>query len=94
MHGMIFFGFVVLHRTALIAKETYITGLSGMVLPARNLYLVFSFLMDFFGLGVLFGVLLALYRRYVSGPTASAIRASPTTPPTTRSFCCYCLASS
>jgi len=51
MHGLIFFGFVVLFiGTALIAKETYITGpLFGWFFLRGNFYLLFSFLMDLFG---------------------------------------------
>ena len=67
MHGLIFFGFVVLFiGTALIAKETYFTGpLLGWVFLRWIFYLVFSFLMDFFGLLVLIGVLLAIDRKSV-----------------------------
>ena len=70
MHGLIFFGFVVLSiGTALIAKETYITGpLLGWTFLRGTFYLVFSFLMDLFGLFVVIGVLLAIDRRYISRP--------------------------
>lgn len=70
MHGLIFFGFVVLSiGTALIAKETYITGpLLGWTFLKGTFYLIFSFLMDLFGLAVLLGVLLAIDRRYIQRP--------------------------
>ena len=79
MHGLIFFGFVVLFiGTALIAKETYITGpLLGWVFLRGTFYLVFSFLMDLFGLAVLIGVLLALYRRYVQRPDRLGYKGEP-----------------
>jgi hypothetical protein len=67
MHGLIFFGFVVLLiGTALIAKETYITGpLLGWTFLRGWFYLLFSFLMDLFGLFVLAGIVLAIDRRYI-----------------------------
>ncbi|MEW6334722.1 MAG: (Fe-S)-binding protein, partial [Thermodesulfobacteriota bacterium] len=70
MHGLIFFGFIVLFiGTALIAKETYITGpLLGWFFLRGTFYLVFSFLMDLFGLCVLIGVILAMVRRYIRRP--------------------------
>ena len=70
MHGLIFFGFVVLFiGTALIAKETYITGpLLGWTFLKGWFYLFFSFMMDLFGLFVLIGLVMALDRRYISRP--------------------------
>ena len=91
MHGLIFFGFLVLFiGTALIAKETYITGpLLGWFFLRGTFYLVFSFLMDLFGLAVLIGVL-AGHRPalHPAARPASAIRESRTTPQMTRSYCC------
>jgi Fe-S oxidoreductase/nitrate reductase gamma subunit len=83
MHGMIFFGFVVLFiGTALIAKETYVTGpLLGWVFLRGTFYLVFSFLMDLFGLCVLIGVLLALYRRYLQRPDGLGYQGKPDSTP-------------
>ena len=62
MHGLIFFGFAVLFiGTALIAKETYFTGpLLGWYFLRGSFYLLFSFLMDIFGLAVLLGVVVHL----------------------------------
>lgn len=83
MHGLIFFGFIVLFiGTALIAKETYITGpLLGWVFLRGTFYLVFSFLMDFFGLAVLIGVLLAVYRRYIRRPDGLGYQGKPDNTP-------------
>jgi Fe-S oxidoreductase/nitrate reductase gamma subunit len=83
MHGMIFFGFVVLFiGTALIAKETYITGpLLGWVFLRGTFYLVFSFLMDLFGLCVLIGVLLAIDRRYIRKPDRLGYKGEPDNTP-------------
>jgi len=69
MHGLIFFGFVVLiFGAAFDASEFHIAEPLGWVFLRGTFYLVFSFLMDLFGLAVLAGVLLALYRRYVQRP--------------------------
>jgi Fe-S oxidoreductase/nitrate reductase gamma subunit len=83
MHGMIFFGFVVLFiGTALIAKETYVTGpLMGWVFLRGTFYLVFSFLMDLFGLLVLIGVLLAMHRRYIQKPDRLGYQGKPDNTP-------------
>ncbi|MEI7672152.1 MAG: (Fe-S)-binding protein, partial [Deltaproteobacteria bacterium] len=83
MHGLIFFGFVVLFiGTALIAKETYFTGpLLGWYFLRGTFYLVFSFLMDLFGVAVLIGVLLAIYRRYVQRPDRLGYKGVPENTP-------------
>ena len=89
MHGLIFFGFVVLiFGAAFDATEFHITEPLGWAFLRGTFYLVFSLLMDLFGLCVLIGVLLAIDRRYIGGPTGSAIRESRTTPRMTRSSCC------
>ncbi|MBN2439257.1 MAG: respiratory nitrate reductase subunit gamma, partial [Deltaproteobacteria bacterium] len=79
MHGLIFFGFVVLFiGTALIAKETYITGpLLGWVFLRGTFYLFFSFMMDLFGIAVLIGVLLAIFRRYIQRPDRLGYQGKP-----------------
>lgn len=79
MHGLIFFGFVVLFiGTALIAKETYITApLLGWTFLRGTFYLFFSFLMDLFGLAVLIGLFLALFRRYIQRPERLGYRGEP-----------------
>ena len=66
MHGLIFFGFVVLIFGAVFdATEFHVTEPLGFAFLRGKFYLVFSFLMDLFGLAVLIGILMALYRRYV-----------------------------
>lgn len=83
MHGLIFFGFAVLFiGTALIAKETYFTGpLLGWYFLRGTFYLVFSFLMDIFGLAVLLGVLLAMDRRYIRKPDRLGYKGAPENTP-------------
>ncbi len=83
MHGLIFFGFVVLFiGTALIAKETYITGpLLGWTFLRGWFYLFFSFMMDLFGVFVLIGILMALDRRYVSRPERLGYKGNPDNKP-------------
>ncbi len=69
MHGLIFFGFLVLLLgSAVDAVEFHITEPFGIAFLRGSVYLVFSFLMDLFGLCILIGILLALYRRYVTRP--------------------------
>jgi Fe-S oxidoreductase/nitrate reductase gamma subunit len=69
MHGLIFFGFLVLiFGAAFDASEFHIAEPLGWAFLRGTFYLVFSLLMDLFGLSVLIGVLLALYRRYVQRP--------------------------
>jgi Fe-S oxidoreductase/nitrate reductase gamma subunit len=69
MHGLIFFGFFVLiFGAAFDATEFHIAEPLGWAFLRGTFYLVFSFLMDLFGLAVLAGVLLAIYRRYVIRP--------------------------
>ncbi|MEI7590766.1 MAG: (Fe-S)-binding protein, partial [Deltaproteobacteria bacterium] len=75
MHGMIFFGFVVLiFGAAFDATEFHITEPFGIAFLRGNFYLVFSLLMDLFGFFVLAGVLMALYRRYVTKPDRLGFR--------------------
>ena len=81
MHGLIFFGFVVLFiGTGLIAKETYLTGpLLGWTFLRGWFYLLFSLLMDLSGLFVLAGIVLALHRRYVRKPDRLGYQQTPDT---------------
>ena len=66
MHGLIFFGFFVLiFGAAFDATEFHIAEPLGWAFLRGKVYLVFSFLMDLFGVAVLIGVLLAAYRRYI-----------------------------
>ena len=70
MHALIFFGFFVLiFGAAFDAGQHHITEpLFSWTFLKGNFYLVFSFLLDLFGLFVLVGVVLALDRRFVQKP--------------------------
>ncbi|HPC86517.1 MAG TPA: heterodisulfide reductase-related iron-sulfur binding cluster [Smithellaceae bacterium] len=70
MHALIFFGFFVLiFGAAFDAGQHHVTEpLFGWTFLKGNFYLVFSFLMDLFGLFVLIGVVIALDRRFVQKP--------------------------
>jgi Fe-S oxidoreductase/nitrate reductase gamma subunit len=69
MHGLIFFGFFVLFfGAAFDATEFHIAEPLGIPFLTGTFYLVFSFLMELFGLFVLVGVILAAARRYVTRP--------------------------
>ncbi|MCK9232862.1 MAG: (Fe-S)-binding protein [Syntrophales bacterium] len=75
MHGLIFFGFVVLiFGAAFDATEFHITEPFGIAFLRGWFYLIFSFTMDLFGLAVLLGVLMALHRRYITRPDRLAYR--------------------
>jgi Fe-S oxidoreductase/nitrate reductase gamma subunit len=79
MHGLIFFGFFVLLFGAIFdAGEFHITEpFFDWSFLRGNFYLGFSFLMDLFGLLVLIGVLLALFRRYVTRPERLGYKGKP-----------------
>ena len=79
MHGMIFFGFFVLLFGAIFdAGEFHITEpLFNWSFLRGNFYLGFSFLMEVFGLSVLLGVLMALFRRYVQKPDRLGYKGVP-----------------
>ncbi|MBU2261287.1 MAG: hypothetical protein KKF02_05125, partial [Proteobacteria bacterium] len=82
MHGLIFFGFFVLiFGAAFDATEFHIAEPLGWAFLRGAFYLVFSFLMDFFGLAVLIGVLLAIYRRYVQRPDRLGYQGKPDNTP-------------
>jgi Fe-S oxidoreductase/nitrate reductase gamma subunit len=69
IHGFIFFGFFVLiFGAAFDATEFHIAEPLGVPFLTGKFYLVFSFLMELFGLFVLTGVLLAAHRRYIARP--------------------------
>jgi Fe-S oxidoreductase/nitrate reductase gamma subunit len=79
MHGLIFFGFFVLLFGAIFdAGEFHITEpLFNWSFLRGNFYLGFSFLMEVFGLCVLIGILLALFRRYVLKPERLGYKGKP-----------------
>ncbi|MFH1911631.1 MAG: iron-sulfur-binding reductase, partial [Pseudomonadota bacterium] len=82
MHGLIFFGFFVLFfGAAFDATEFHIAEPLGWTFLRGTFYLIFSFLMDLFGLAVLIGVLLAIYRRYVQRPDRLGYQGKPDNTP-------------
>ena len=82
MHGLIFFGFFVLiFGAAFDATEFHIAEPLGWAFLRGTFYLVFSFLMDLFGLAVLIGVLLAIYRRYIQRPDRLGYQGKPDNTP-------------
>jgi Fe-S oxidoreductase/nitrate reductase gamma subunit len=82
MHGLIFFGFAVLiFGAAFDATEFHITEPLGWAFLRGKFYLVFSFLMDLFGLAVLIGVLMALDRRYLKKPERLGYKGKPDNTP-------------
>jgi len=70
MHLFLFWGFLVLFiGTVLIFfQEDFTKLLFNKIFLSGNFYLIFSFLLDLFGLLAIIGVLLALFRRYVLKP--------------------------
>lgn len=69
MHGLIFYGFLVLiFGAAFDAAEFHIAEPLGIPFLTGRFYLVFSFLMELFGVFVLIGVFLAVDRRYITRP--------------------------
>ncbi|MCX7636176.1 MAG: hypothetical protein N2Z74_10590, partial [Syntrophales bacterium] len=82
MHGLIFFGFLVLFfGAAFDATEFHIAEPLGMPFLVGKFYLFFSFLMDLFGLAVLIGVLMAIDRRYLAKPDRLGYRGKPDNTP-------------
>jgi len=78
MHGLIFFGFVVLFfGAAFDATEFHLAEPLGVPFLIGKFYLFFSFLMDLFGLAVLVGVLMALDRRYLTKPDRLGYKGEP-----------------
>jgi Fe-S oxidoreductase/nitrate reductase gamma subunit len=82
MHGLIFFGFFVLiFGAAFDATEFHVAEPLGWAFLRGTTYIVFSFLMDLFGVAVLIGVLLALYRRYIQRPDRLGYQGKPDNTP-------------
>jgi Fe-S oxidoreductase/nitrate reductase gamma subunit len=78
VHGLIFFGFFVLiFGAAFDATEFHIAEPLGWAFLRGTFYLVFSFLMELFGLAVLVGVLLAMHRRYIRRPEGLGYQGKP-----------------
>ena len=69
MHGLIFFGFVVLmFGTFFDALEVHVTEPLGFAFLRGKVYLFFSLAMEIFGLCILVGIVMAFFRRYVTRP--------------------------
>ena len=82
MHGLIFFGFLVLiFGAAFDATEFHVAEPLGMPFLTGKFYLIFSFLMDLFGLAVLIGVFLAIDRRYLTKPDRLGYKGAPDNTP-------------
>lgn len=71
MHASLFFGFAVLFIvTLIIVVQEDLTGLFfGYHFLHGNFYLIWSFFGDLFGVVVLIGLAMALYRRYINKPS-------------------------
>ena len=82
MHGLIFFGFLVLiFGAAFDATEFHVAEPLGMPFLTGKFYLIFSFLMDLFGMAVLIGVFLAIDRRYLTKPDRLGYKGVPDNTP-------------
>ncbi len=70
MHLLIFWGFLILAvGTGLVAlQDDVIHPIFGAEFIKGNFYLVFSFFLEVAGLLAIIGILMALYRRYVTKP--------------------------
>jgi Fe-S oxidoreductase/nitrate reductase gamma subunit len=80
MHCLIFYGFTVLFLACLVIMfEQNITGpVFGNFFIHGNFYLILSFLADFAGLAILAGIILAVFRRYISKPISLSASKSHT----------------
>ncbi len=82
MHGLIFFGFFVLIFGSFFdALEYHITEPLGIVFLRGNVYILFSLTMEIFGLAVLLGIIMALFRRYVTRPEGLGYQGKPDNTP-------------
>ncbi len=82
MHGLIFFGFAVLiFGAAFDATEFHVAEPLGVPFLTGKFYLVFSFLMDLFGLAVLIGTFMAIDRRYLQKPERLGYKGEPDNTP-------------
>ena len=78
LHGLIFFGFFVLIFGAAIDATQFHIGLPFF---HGTFYLVFSLIMEIFGLAVLVGVVMAVVRRYITKPDHLGYREKPDNTP-------------
>ena len=82
MHGLIFFGFLLLFfGAAFDATEFHVAEPLGIPFLIGKFYLFFSFLMDFAGLAVLVGIFIALDRRYLTKPDRLGYKGTPDNKP-------------
>ena len=70
MHLFIFWGFLLLAiGTGLVAfEDDFFRPLFGITYLHGDFYLIFSFILDLAGLATIVGVVMALFRRYVTRP--------------------------
>jgi len=70
MHLLIFWGFLLLAiGTGLVAfEDDFFRPLFGITYLHGDFYLIFSFILDLAGLATIVGVVMALFRRYVTRP--------------------------
>ncbi|MBN2568571.1 MAG: 4Fe-4S dicluster domain-containing protein [Deltaproteobacteria bacterium] len=78
LHGLIFFGFFVLIFGAAIDATQFHIGLPFF---HGTFYLVFSLVMEIFGIAVLIGVIMAVVRRYITKPDLLGYREKPDNTP-------------
>jgi len=78
LHGLIFFGFFVLIFGAAIDAAQFHFGLPFF---HGTFYLVFSLIMEIFGLAVLIGIIMASVRRYITKPDLLGYRETPDNTP-------------
>jgi len=82
MHGLIFFGFIgLIFGAAFDATEFHVGEPYGFPFLIGKFYLIFSFLMEVFGLFVLAGVFMALDRRYITKPDRLGYKGEPDNTP-------------
>jgi len=82
MHGLIFFGFIgLMFGAAFDATEFHVGEPYGFPFLVGKFYLIFSFLMEVFGLFVLAGILIALERRYITKPDRLGYKGKPDNTP-------------
>lgn len=82
MHGLIFFGFLgLIFGAAFDATEFHVGEPFGAPFLTGKFYLIFSFLMEVFGLFVLIGILIAAERRYITKPDRLGYKEKPDNTP-------------
>ena len=78
MHGLIFFGFCgLMFGTFFDAVEYHITEPLGIAFLRGRVYILFSLTMEIFGLAVLMGIIMALFRTYATKPDGLGYKGKP-----------------